>query len=291
MRIPPGLRAALKTPAALLIAVAGVVVAWPAGLLPGVMVPIPESVNVLGSGPLLKLTTSGSVYLLQTMGFAAAVDGGFLRIDQTSVDLAQASGGLRVLIAALAVSTAVGVLARKPLWERVLLAISGLPVGIVCGAVRVTAGAALLEWVSEGLGGLVLYGAAGWVTMGLALGFLMGERWLLSRLLIAPPARDVVPIMSERQLPAEEGPDLGMPSPAGTATAPASREPEPVSVPLAPLQTAGVCEQADDAETQAHDLEIQLEEKLPDEGFTAVSNGAAEYQDSHSKPALTGAGS
>jgi hypothetical protein len=108
------------------------------------------------------------------------VSEGVLRIGGSAVDLASASGGLRILIAVMAVSAAAAALASKPVWERVLILSSGLPIGIACGIARVTAGCLLFHGAGLWLANLVLFEVAGWVT---------------SRLLVPPPPREVVPVL------------------------------------------------------------------------------------------------
>ena len=199
MRIPPGVRARLsqlKIPTASLCALAGLVVAWPSGLFPGEIIPVPSVIASVGDGLVAKLVSKGSIYLLETAGLFFPLKNGVLQIsDSTAIDLSIASGGLRVILAVLAVSTAAAALSSKPVWERLFIVASGFPIAILCGVVRVTAGCSLHVRISGWLGDLVLFEVAGWLTLGAALCLLLAERELLSRLLIPPPARDVVPVL------------------------------------------------------------------------------------------------
>lgn len=195
MRIPPGVRSRLKTPTASLCAIAGLVIAWPSGLFPGNMIPIPAAVASIGDSVVTKLVSKGSLYLLETAGFFFPMNDGRLLITESMViDISVASGGLRILLAVLALATAAAALSSKPVWERLLIVASGFPIAIVCGVIRVSAGCFLHTGVSDWLGGLLLFEVAGWLTLSLAWGLLQAERALLSRLLITPPAREVVPV-------------------------------------------------------------------------------------------------
>jgi len=186
-------------PTASLCAIAGLVIAWPMGLFPGNLIPIPDSIAAVAAGTITKLTTGGSLFLLETLGLFFPVTDGALRIGASAVDLALASGGLRILIAVMAVSTAAAVLASKPVWERVFILASGLPIGIACGIVRVTAGCLLFQGAAQWLANLILFEVAGWLTLALAWGCLITERLLLSRLLVPPLAREVVPVLIDSQ--------------------------------------------------------------------------------------------
>ena len=196
MRTPPGIRSRLGKSTASLCAIAGVIFAWPGHLFPGSLVTIPKLLATVTAGPISKITIAGSVYLLETLGYFFRLDDGLLQIQGSLVDLVQASGGLRLLLAALALSMAVAVwLSNKPVWERLVIAASGLPIGVASGVFRVTVGCLFVEAVSSSIGRLILFEFAGGVTLAIASSCLLAERELLSRLLIPPPARDVVPVL------------------------------------------------------------------------------------------------
>lgn len=195
MRIPQAVRFRLKITAASLIAIAGLAIARPDTLWPGSISFIPNSFAAAAAGPITKITSGGSIYLLQTLGCFYSVQDGLLRTQDSSIDLEMASGGLRNLIAVLVISVSVSVLASKPLWERVLIAASGLPIGLMCGVFRLTVGCLLLGVVSRGAGRLILVDLAGWTTLALAMLCLLVEQKLLSRLLVPPPEREVVPVL------------------------------------------------------------------------------------------------
>ncbi|MFT5323520.1 MAG: hypothetical protein ACI8P0_001370 [Planctomycetaceae bacterium] len=195
MRIPPGLRSRLKMPTASLCAIAGLVIAWPSGFF-GNLVPIPSAIASIGDGVVAKLVSKGSIYLLETAGLFFPLKNGLRQIsDSTTIDLSMASGGLRVILAVLAVSMAAAALSSKPIWERLIIVASGFPIAILCGVFRVAAGCLLHVGVSGWLGDLLLFEVAGWLTLAAAWCLLLTERELLSRLLIPPPAREVVPVL------------------------------------------------------------------------------------------------
>jgi len=203
MRIPPGVRSRLsqlKMPTASLCALAGLVIAWPSGFF-GNIVPIPSAVASIGDGVVAKRVSKGSIYLLETAGLFFPFRDGLLQIsDSATIDLSMASGGLRVLFAVLAVSTAAAALSSKPIWERLFIGASGFPIAILCGVFRVTAGSLLHAGESRWLGDLLLFEVAGWLTLAAAWCLLLTERELLSRLLIPPPAREVVPVLRSVEL-------------------------------------------------------------------------------------------
>ena len=203
MRIPPGVRSRLKMPTASLCAIAGLLIAWPSGFVPGNLVPIPAAVASVGDGIVTKLVLTGSLFLLETAGlFFPLNDGRLLISESTIIDISIACGGLRVLLAVLALSTAAAALSSKPVWERLFIVASGFPIAILSGVMRVAAGCFLHNGVSNWLGDLLLFEVAGWLTLALAWGLLQTERQLLSRLLIPPRAREIVPVFRSAELSA-----------------------------------------------------------------------------------------
>ena len=203
MRIPPGVRSRLKMSTASLCAIAGLLIAWPNGFFPGNLVPIPAAVASIGDGVVTKLVSAGSCYLLETAGlFFPLNDGRLLISGSTIIDVSIASGGLRVLLAVFALATAAAALSSKPVWERLFIVASGFPIAILCGVMRVTTGCFLHNGKSHWLGDLLLFEVPGWLTLALAWGLLQTERQLLSRLLVPPPPREVVPVFRGAELSA-----------------------------------------------------------------------------------------
>lgn len=167
---------------------------WPSVLYLAFMVPLPFRLENVLSGPLQSIATFASTYSLQTLGFPATAEGNVIVINQSRIGVAEACNGLRMLMVFFATTAVVSLCCRKPVWERVVILGSAVPIAVVCNVIRITATGVLFETVGKAIGKLVLHDFAGWLMMLLAIGFLKLEMWYLSRLLIEPPEPEQVTV-------------------------------------------------------------------------------------------------
>jgi exosortase len=150
------------------------------------MIPLPYQVAVAMAGPLQQVATTASTYLLQTLGLPAVAEGNVILLNEASLNIVEACSGLRMLVVFFALSTAVGLVARRPFWERVFLAFSAIPIALFVNMVRITATGVIYETVGSETGHYVFHDLAGWLMMPLALALLGLELKFLTHLLSAP---------------------------------------------------------------------------------------------------------
>lgn len=172
---------------------------WPVVAFLMVLLPMPTRFEVALAGPLQAVGTSGSTYLLQTLGYPAVAEGYVIVVQDTRFAVAETFSGLRMLVPFVAISSAVTLCVSRPVWERCLIVASGLPVAIICNVARVTGMVLFAQSVRSEVAHKWFHNVSGWLMLPLAVGLLFGELWILSRLLIAPPERDVVPVGSRRR--------------------------------------------------------------------------------------------
>lgn len=184
--------------------------AWPAILFLAFMIPLPYRFETVLGGPLQSVATLASTMGLQTLGFPAIAHGNIIEIGESTVGVAEACSGLRMLVVFFAVATAVAIVVNKPVWEKLLLVGSAVPIAVFCNVLRITATGVLFETAGSQWAKLVFHDLAGWLMMILALGLLKLEMWLLAQILIEPPPRDIVPVLSGQRTTVRNSP----PSPA-----------------------------------------------------------------------------
>ena len=105
-----------------------------------------------------------------------------------------------LLVAFFAVTTATACVIRRPVWERGLVVVSAVPIALACNVARVIGTAMVYQSVRSEVAQQVFHDVVGWRMLPLAVAVVLGELWVLSRLLIAPPERDVVPVGSRRAI-------------------------------------------------------------------------------------------
>jgi exosortase len=160
--------------------------AWPALLFLVFMIPLPYRIGVAMAAPLRHLATLVCTFLLQTLGLPALSEGNVILLNDTRLDVAEACSGLRMLVIFFALSTAVALLIRRPLWERLVIVASAIPIALVANVSRITATGVLYETVGGEAARAVYHDLAGWLMMPIGLGLLWAELKLLSALLVMP---------------------------------------------------------------------------------------------------------
>ena len=180
--------------------------AWPAGVLLCFMLPLPYQAEVALAQPLQRIATVASAYALQTIGFPAVAEGNIIHIDDLRIGVLEACSGLGMLMTFFALSTAVALMVRRPLLERVILTASAVPIGIGVNVVRITATGILHKTVGTGVANAVFHDLAGWLMMPLALALLWLEMRYLCRLFPTPLPSSPYPRVEAPQHRASIGP-------------------------------------------------------------------------------------
>ncbi len=129
-----------------------------------------------------------SVYVLQTLGIPAIALGEACNVIQLSqpenkLEVDRACSGLRMMTLFFAICVGASFLLRVPVWKKIVLIISAVPIAIISNVVRIVLTGMLYEWVKQGVGNFI-HDNAGWWMMILAMLMIWGEMALLSALLI-----------------------------------------------------------------------------------------------------------
>lgn len=171
--------------------------------LPGVlflafMIPLPHSVSLAMSGPMQAFATAVSTFLLQTMGKPALAEGNVILLNEIELGIVEACSGLRMLVVFFALSTAVAMLIRKPLWEKLLIGLSAIPIALASNILRIVVTGLFYDAFGNHFGGAFFHDLAGWLMMPLGLVFLGVELAILKHLLVessggSPVAGQVAP--------------------------------------------------------------------------------------------------
>jgi len=159
---------------------------WPAIGFLIFMIPLPYRFSGELAGPLQRFATIVSTFLLQTVGVPALAEGNVILLTEVEIGVVEACSGLRMMVIFFALSTAVALLLRRPLWERAVVVLSAVPIALACNVIRITGTGLLHELVSSEVANAVFHDLAGWLMMPMALAMLWVELQLLQRLLIEP---------------------------------------------------------------------------------------------------------
>lgn len=146
------------------------------------MVPLPQSLNVYLAAPLQALATRGSMEILTDLGLTAVAEGNVIHIKSQRVEVAEACRGLSMLLSFGALITAMVILVRRPIWERVVLILSIIPIALLCNIIRISITAIAYGYYNRPVKEVHDY--AGFAMMGLALGIVLLELKVMGWLVV-----------------------------------------------------------------------------------------------------------
>lgn len=150
------------------------------------MVPLPGVVHNAISGPLQTQATTGAVFMLELLGVTISREGNVIVLnDSVPLAVAEACSGLRMLTAFVVVGSVLAYVVDRPRWQKIVLVLSTIPVAIACNLVRLVITAELFLAVSSEMAERFFHDFAGLTMMPIAIGLLLGELWILSRLVVS----------------------------------------------------------------------------------------------------------
>ncbi len=168
------------------------------------MLPWPNRVQGAVALPLQGYATNSAVFCLELVGYEVIQDGNIIRIGDTSVAVAEACNGLRMITAFFVISGLVVLLARRTWWEKLIVLVSSLPIAMLCNTIRLTITAIAFTILKGENWEQLFHDFGGYAMMPLALTMMVGELWLLAQLTM-PPA-EIEPEVITRRRP-EQIPD------------------------------------------------------------------------------------
>lgn len=187
--------------ASLVVALAGWRMLWVA--LPAIgflffLLPLPPSLNAILADPLQQLATIGSTSLLQAFGLPVLAEGNVILVGAERLEVARACNGLSMLASFMTLICAMVLTVGRdrPLWERLVLLLSTLPIALVVNILRIFGTAVLyhafgpsapLPWPLAQWYPTVdqlAHDTAGWAMMPVALALIFLEMRVLAWLVV-----------------------------------------------------------------------------------------------------------
>jgi exosortase len=153
------------------------------------MVPFPGRIHNLISGPLQRLATTGSVFLLEVFLPHVSRQGNVVMLNEnTPMAVAEACGGLRMLTAFIIVAAFIAYVVRRSRSRKIIVVMSSIPIGILCNILRIFVTALLVLLAGAEVAEKFFHDFAGFVMMPAAVLLIFGELWLMDRLLLPEPS-------------------------------------------------------------------------------------------------------
>jgi exosortase len=170
--------------------------AWPSIGFLAFMVPLPWRVETALDPPLQSIATAASTYVLQSLGIIAFAEGNVIHLSEARIGVEDACSGLSMLMTFIALSTAAALIVRRPLFDRLVLVASSIPVALLANIARIVMTGTLHQMVGGHAATKFYHDLSGWVMMPLAMVLYWIEIEILCRVLIetkheAPPLLDL----------------------------------------------------------------------------------------------------
>ena len=152
-------------------------------------IPIPDILYQNIAYPLQELAAHSTTFLLRLCGVMIDVSASSLRITSISgqvhpLQVVEACSGVRSLMAFVALSTAMAYIDDRPIWQRLVLIASSLPITMLCNILRVTATSTMFVIDQPELGKDFMHTFMGMMLLIPALLMLLGLSWLMNHLFV-----------------------------------------------------------------------------------------------------------
>lgn len=158
------------------------------------MIPWPRPLQEHIAEPLQSYATTSAVFCLELLGYGIRQYGNVIDIEGTRVEVAWACNGLRMITAFFVITGLVVLLVKRPLWEKIVVFASSLPIALLCNTIRLTLTSIAFTMIKGEKWDELFHDFGGYAMMPLALAAVVGELWLLKKLTTPPVQREAIVI-------------------------------------------------------------------------------------------------
>jgi len=154
-------------------------------------VPLPQRYYVTLTMPMREMAATVAAALLNlSASVQTSVTGVVIDIVyqgqpvEPSLNVAEACSGMRLLMAFVALGVAMAYIHARPIWQRLVLVVSTVPIALTCNIVRVTVTGFLYVFVNPKYTHGIYHDALGVAMLPLALGLYSGVAWFMESLFV-----------------------------------------------------------------------------------------------------------
>ena len=149
------------------------------------MVPLPQNVHERIANPLQYFASWASAGILDgVLGIPTIREGNVIKLAGHSLQVAEACSGMRSIMGLLALGVAFAYFWERPLWERLFLVASAVPIAILGNICRVTGTGLIYSWGREEFAQGFYHEFTGWLIYVFAMALLLLEASLMTRLFV-----------------------------------------------------------------------------------------------------------
>ena len=155
---------------------------WAPMLMLLLMVPLPNFFYANLSSQLQLISSALGVWLMRLCGISVYLSGNVIDLGRFQMQVVEACDGLRYLFPLMTLGFIVAYLFRAPLWQRIAVFLSSIPITIVMNSVRIAMIGVLADFGNTSLAEGLLHEFQGWAIFMLSGALLLGEMRLLAAL-------------------------------------------------------------------------------------------------------------
>jgi exosortase D (VPLPA-CTERM-specific) len=150
-------------------------------LILALAVPLPYFIDALLTWRLQIISSQLGVWLIRLAGVPVFLEGNVIDLGTFKLQVAEACSGLRYMFPLLSLSFIVAYMFRAPIWQRVVVFLSAVPITILMNSVRIgIAGILVQHFGTEAAEGFI-HAFEGWIIFMACTAILLLEVWLFSR--------------------------------------------------------------------------------------------------------------
>ncbi len=168
------------------------------------MLPLPNRVQGWVTQPLQNWATTSAVFGLETIGYEVVQQGNTIILNDTSVGVAEACSGLRMLTAFVVISALIVLLVERRWWQKMIVLASSIPVAFLCNTIRLIITAIAFTYLDTQQWEKTFHDFGGLAMMPLALGIIVAELWLLKNLFLKPDTDKETMVIRKRAVALNE---------------------------------------------------------------------------------------
>jgi exosortase len=158
------------------------------------MLPLPSFIHSSLILPLQVWSTSSAVFCLEILGYDVVREGNIIDIQGTTIAVAEACNGLRMIMAFFVIGSFVILLNRRRRWEKLVVLVSCLPIALLCNTIRLAITAIAFTILKGDRWETIFHDFGGYAMMPLALGIVALEFWLLTKIVTVQTEKQIVSV-------------------------------------------------------------------------------------------------
>jgi exosortase D (VPLPA-CTERM-specific) len=146
------------------------------------MVPLPQFLLQNLSASLQLLSSRIGVSVMRLFDISVFLDGNIIDLGIYKLEVAQACSGLRYLFPMMTIALIIAYLFKAPIWKRLLVFLSSVPITIIMNSLRIAAIGIMVEFWGQGMAEGFLHDFEGWAVFMAGVGVMLVEVFMLARL-------------------------------------------------------------------------------------------------------------